>query len=75
MQKVFFFIQSNFFHCSHTYICQCKFVCVWKSTKRMCVFVSMWICVRECVGAQLNMADSVVGNEEAAVLPHIKTYS
>lgn len=38
-------------------------------------FVSLYVCVSKCVGAQLNMADSVVGYEEAAVLPHNKTYS
>lgn len=30
------------------------------------------MCVSKCVGAQLNMADSVVGFEEAAVLPHVE---
>lgn len=65
MQMVFFFYTKQFFHCSYTYICQCKFVCVdeYEAYIDECVCLSLCVrvCVSKCVGAQLNMADSVVG--------------
>lgn len=50
-------------------------LCVEEYEAYVCLSLCEYVCVSKCVGAQLNMADSVVGNEEAAVLPHIKTYS
>lgn len=75
-EKCFFLYKAIFSTAlTRTYVNASLSVCGRVRSVCVCLSLCEYVCVSKCVGAQLNMADSVVGNEEAAVLPHIKTYS